>query len=202
MTTEILPREKESVADVVDVLCDAFADYPVMRYVLGPENGDYETDLRKLIDLFVMARDFREEHLLGIRDGADLAAAAIVSRPDGSPAPAEFLEYRQRVWTELGAEAEARYEAFGQACAPFQPEVPHLHLNMIGVRAGAQGRGLGRELLEHVHQLSVADSESHGVSLTTEVEANIVLYEHFGYRLVGQARVSPELRSWGFWRPD
>ncbi len=187
---------------MIDVLCDAFFDYPVMRFVLGPERPDYEADLRTLVSLFVRARVFRREFLLGVRDGAGLAAAAIVSRPDGTAAPPAFTEFRQRVWAELGPRAEARYNAFGDACAPFQTEAPHLHLNMIGVRRGAQGRGLGRALLEQVHELSRADSKSHGVTLTTELESNVPLYERFGYRLVGRASVAPGLTTWGFFRPD
>ena len=29
-----------------------------------------------------------------------------------------------------------------------------------------------------------------------------VLYEHFGYRVVGHASVPPRLETWGFFRPD
>jgi len=202
MIAGILMLEEDDVASVTGVLCEAFFDYPAMRYVLGPGRPDYESDLETLVRLFVIARVVREEFLLGVRDGADLVAAAIVSRPTGAPAPPEFYELRERVWTELGPEAEARYDAFGDACAPFQVEAPHLHLNMIGVRGSAQGRGLARALLERVHRLSRTDSESQGVSLNTEIEANVSLYEYFGYRLVGQVAVSPELTTWGFFRPD
>jgi len=34
--------------DVLSPLCEAFADYPVMRYVLGPD-GDYRERLRTLV---------------------------------------------------------------------------------------------------------------------------------------------------------
>ena len=186
MTADLLTLDKDDVASVIDVLCEAFFDYPAMRYVLGPGRPDYKSELETLVSLFVIARVWREEFLLGVRDGTGLVAAAIVSRPTGAPAPPEFYELRERVWAELGPEAEARYDAFGDACAPFQVEAPHLHLNMIGVRGSAQGRGLARPLLERVHQLSRTDSESQGVTLSTEIEANVSLYEYFGYRLVGR----------------
>jgi hypothetical protein len=53
--------------DAVSVLCDAFRDYPVMRYVLG-SNGDYDRRLRTLIGFFVSARVYRDEPVLGIHD--------------------------------------------------------------------------------------------------------------------------------------
>jgi hypothetical protein len=36
-----------------------------------------------------------------------------------------------------------------------------------------------------------------GVTLTTGDQANVSLYEHLGYEVVGQATVAPELRTWG-----
>lgn len=41
-----------------------------------------------------------------------------------------------------------------------------------------------------------------GVTLTTEDQVNVSLYEHLGYEVIGQATVAPELRTWGFFRPD
>jgi hypothetical protein len=68
------------IAETVTVLCDAFRDYPVMRYVLGSIDG-YDRRLRTLIDFFMSARVFRDEPVLGIhdRDGT-LSAAALATR--------------------------------------------------------------------------------------------------------------------------
>jgi len=193
---------EEGVGEVVDVLCESFFDYPTLRFVLGPDPRRYENQLRTLIHFFVMARVLRSEVLLGIGDDNGLAAAALVSRPTGPEAPPELGELREKVWAGLGTAAQGRYEAFGAACAPFQVAVPHIHLNMIGVRRRAQGEGHGRQLIEHVHILSREDSESEGVTLTTEDPANVSLYEYLGYEVVGKAVVAPELTAWGFFRPD
>jgi ribosomal protein S18 acetylase RimI-like enzyme len=106
------------------------------------------------------------------------------------------------VWAELGAGARARYETFGATFAPLLPSEPHVHLNMIGTRSAARGRGHARTLLDYVHEHSVAHPRSCGVSLTTEVPANVPLYEHFGYAVTGRARVSDEIETWAFFRPD
>jgi len=73
---------------------------------------------------------------------------------------------------------------------------------MVGVCRRAQGQGLGRLLIEYVHVLSYDDSESEGVPLTTEDPTNVPLYESLGYQVFGRAVVAPELRTWGFFRPD
>lgn len=196
-----LGNSDREVAEVVDVLSEAFFDYPVMRFILGPDNPRYESEIRTLVRLFVMARVLRGEWLFGVRAGRGLDATAIVSRP-GAPSPAAFTALKGSVWDELGTAALARYEAFVAACAPFGPELPHLHLNMIGVRRRAQGTGLGRALLDRVHALSRADAHSEGVSLNTENPKNVTLYQHVGYSIVGHAVVSPELQTWGFYRRD
>jgi GNAT superfamily N-acetyltransferase len=187
---------------VVSVLCEAFFDYPVMRFVIGPTGPDYASALGKLVGLFVAARVLRQEPLLGLPGPSGLEAAAIVSRPGGAPTPEAFRALAEEVWSELGASARARYDAFARACGPFQIDAPHLHLNMIGVRRSGQGSGLGRRLIERVHDMSRSDDASVGVTLTTEDPGNVPLYRHLGYEIVGHATVAPDLRTWGFFRPN
>ena len=191
----------EDPQEVVDVLCDAFHDYPVMRFVLGPARSDYDADLRTLVGLFVMSRVLRGEYLFGLRTDGGIEAAAVVSRPE-VPSPPALAALREEVWAELGTEARSRYESFSAACAPFQPTKPHLHLNMIGVRKQVRRAGRGRIMLDHVHAFSRADSSSNGVSLTTENPENVLLYEHVGYVVMGHSVVAPELQTWALYRPD
>jgi GNAT superfamily N-acetyltransferase len=199
---KVVELGEDDVREVVGVLCESFFDYPTMRFVLGPDPRRYENQLQTLVHFFVMARVLRGEILLGIESDEGLSAAALVSRPTGPEAPPELGDLREKVWAELGTSARGRYEAFGAACAPFQVAAPHIHLNMVGVCRRAQGQGLGRLLIEYVHVLSYEDSESEGVTLTTEDPTNVPLYEYLGYQVVGRAVVAPELRTWGFFRPD
>jgi hypothetical protein len=103
--------------DAVTVLCDAFRDYPVMRYVLGWGDG-YDRRLRTLIGFFVSARAFRDEPVLGIQDpDGILAATAIVSLPGERPAPEALAVRREEVWAELGP-------AEGDGTRPTAPPAP------------------------------------------------------------------------------
>jgi GNAT superfamily N-acetyltransferase len=73
---------------------------------------------------------------------------------------------------------------------------------MIGVRRSNQGKGLARQLLDKVHEMSRNDPASSGVTLTTEDSHNVSLYEHFGYGIVGHVRIDAQLETWGFFRPN
>jgi len=172
-----------------------------MQYVLGSA-GDYHRRLRALVGLFVNARAYRDEPLLGVHDQAGtLAGVAVVTLPGQREAPEALARLRERVWTQLGAGERLRYEGYGAACAPLITTSPHYHLNMIGVRRLHAGRGFARSLLATVHQMSDEDRDSSGVSLTTETVQNLPFYDHFGYRRVGHALVADGLETWSFFRP-
>jgi GNAT superfamily N-acetyltransferase len=182
-----------------DVLVETFRDYPVMHHVLGVATHDYESRLGKLVDYFVVCRILRGEPVLGIAERGRLIAAALVSDPR-APSPREVAVARAALWAELGSEARSRYEAFGAAVGPLLPDRPRLHLNMIGVRGAARGRGLARVLLDHVHLLASRKEGCQGVSLTTEDAANLPLYRRMGYVETGWARVAPDLQTWSMFR--
>jgi GNAT superfamily N-acetyltransferase len=186
----------ERAGDIVSVLCDAFYDYPVMRFVLGSA-GDYDRRLKTLVGFFVAARSLKGEPMLGIEDPAGgLAGVAIMSLPGERPPPPALIDRREAVWRELGSAERQRYEAYGNAGLRFRLSHPHHHLNMIGVRAAQAGKGLGRQLLEAVFDLARADPQSLGVSLDTEKPENVELYQHCGWRVLGRARVAPGLETW------
>jgi ribosomal protein S18 acetylase RimI-like enzyme len=191
----------EAVDEMLDVFCDAFHDYPVMRAVAGP-GGDYETRLRQLIELFVMNRARRGDPLYGVRDATGrLVGAMTMTAPGGPEDPPGAAEHRRAVWQALGPDAHGRYEAMTRCWKQFDRPDRHHHVNMIGVVRSRAGRGLGRALLDAAHGLADADAASAGVSLTTERPGNVDLYRHLGYEVVGRLRVSADMETWGLFRP-
>jgi GNAT superfamily N-acetyltransferase len=194
-----------NLVEIVSVLADAFHDYPVMRYVLGPDTPDagapYPVRLHRLVQLFASGRAYRNDPMLGMRDESGaLIGGAVMTQPRPQDPPPTFVALRESIWAELGAAPRARYDTYAAAASFFATMAPHHHLNMIGVRRAQQGIGRARELLQAVHDLVGADATSCGVSLTTERAENVALYEHFGYRVVGHARVAPGLETWGMFR--
>jgi len=189
-----------SAAEVTAVFCDAFHDYPVMRFVVGPHHADYDERLARLIELFVQRRVRQGAPVLGIEDGGRLVAAATMTPPDEPPFPADVRALADDVWRDLGDDARSRHDLYSGTARSLPPAGRHHHLNMIGVRASHAGRGFARPLLEAVEAIARQDPASTGVSLTTEIPKNLTLYQHFGYEIVAQARVSPELETWGLFR--
>lgn len=191
----------DRLEEAADVLSDAFADYPVMRYVIGPA-GSYSTRLRRLVTYFTLARFLNGDIVLGAVAEGTLAAIANITPPGPRQGSTELAAHREALWRILGQAARDRYEGLGRVWQTFAIELPHYHLNMIGVRGSFKGRGAARLLVDALHERSARDPGSCGVSLTTEDAANVPLYEHLGYRVVGWARVTDTLQTWGFFRPD
>jgi GNAT superfamily N-acetyltransferase len=189
------------VPEILDVFCDAFADYPVMRYVLGP-GGNTQPRLRELIGYFVLRRVRLGGPMFGVRapDGT-LAGAATMTVPVEPVAPPDLLAERDRVFEALGHDSRGRYDAYAKAATLFGSIGPHHHLNMLGVRHAWHGQGIGRVLLDAASDLAGADPNSTGVSLTTELETNVKLYEHCGYEVVGEATVGDTFQTWGLFQP-
>jgi len=190
----------DDVPAILDVFGDAFADYPVMRYVLGP-GGNTAPRLRQLIGYFVLRRVRLGGPMIGARapDGT-LAGVATMTVPVESVVPPDLLTARDRVFDALGQDCRARYDTYAEAARFFGTLGPHHHLNMLGVRHSYHGQGVGRVLLNAVADLQGADAQSSGVSLTTETSENVKLYEHCGYRVVGEARVADSFQTWGLFR--
>lgn len=189
----------ERFDEAVDVLCEAFFDYPVMRYLLADAGEDYERRLRLLVGYFSRSRHLSGDVVWAVEDDGRLVGVANIVRP-GTARPPELDRFRGQLWNELGEGARRKYEDFSAATAGFNPLEPHFHLSMIGVRRARAGLGIGGRLLAALHGMSAVDPTSTGVSLTTEDPGNVPLYEHFGYEIVGRIGVG-DFVSWSFFRP-
>lgn len=185
---------------VVDCLADAFVEYPVMRFVLGDSWSDARN--RALVRIFVANRVYRDEAIFGIEEEGRLVAAITTTDPEERAPSSELAPLRDRLWSGLGPECRARYAQAVEVWQTFVHPPPHFHVNMVGVRPEARGRGHARRLMEAAHALSAAHPASTGISLTTETASNVPFYEKLGYRSPGPVRIAAGFETWDFFRPE
>jgi GNAT superfamily N-acetyltransferase len=200
-----VPREVSAgrADEVVDALCDAFHDYPVMRYAVGDAGADYDRRLNMLIGVFVARRIDHGHPILAIEKNGKVAGVATLTPPgDPGPPSAAFDARIEALWQDIGQDARERMEHLVGIWKRLTVPGPQYHLNMLGVRHAHAGQGLGRILLDEVHRISREHPDSTGVSLSTEDPKNVLLYEHCGYEVRFHERVSPALETWILFRPD
>lgn len=200
--TPLIRVSPERAPEVVAALCDAFHDYPVMRYVVGDAGEAYDDRLDALVGMFVSARVLLEDPILAIEDAGQVVAVATTTPTGERRTHPDFPARREAVWKILGDSAKARHEGLIEVWDRFNVPGLHLHLNMLGVRRSHAGRGLGRRLLDEVHAMSRRDPDSTGVTLSTEDPKNVPLYQHIGYEIIGHSRVIDDLETWSFFRRD
>ena len=198
MTVQRLSRENK--AEAVAVLMAAFHEYAVMRFVLRTTGEEYEKHLKALVGFFTEIRFLRNWPVLGIRVDGKLVSVALVNDPvqQSLPLPeVPLVELR----VIIGDEAYARLETYEKKSSENDPKKPHHFLGMIGVLPEYQGKGYAAALLNAVKEMSVADPNSIGVCLSTELSGNVQLYEHFGYRVISEVDID-ELHSWCMFCPS
>lgn len=181
---------------VTRLLCEAFFDYPVMRYVLG-DAPDYAGRLVRLIGLFTAGRWLRGHPVLGLRGADGSLQAAITMTPRGAcPTPAALADLAEATWNTLGTDAKQRYATLCEAWSATEPAGEHWHVNMLGVATTAHGAGHGGRLLAAALDLAAADPAAQAVDLTTEDAANLGFYTRRGFEVTGHRRVGPALETW------
>ena len=190
---------RENKSEVVEVLAAAFRDYPVMRYVLRSAGDDYEQHLRDLVGFFCEARYVKNGHVLGIREGQELAAAALIDEPVHLKSLTLKSELRQ-LEESIGTDAFKRLEKYETITSAEEPQEPHWFLGTIGVHPKKQGKGYARILMDYARQMSEQDPRSAGVCLSTEDPENVKFYKRFGYHVLSEVDVD-ELHSWCLFLP-
>lgn len=131
---------------------------------------------------------------------ADRAAVAC-GLPPGSEWPTEWDYVRAGalsvVW-RLGPRAGWRFlklgPAFDAARAKHMGDRPHWYLHLLGVRPGAQGRGLGRAVLRPV--FDAADRARVPIFLETATETNVAIYRRLGFELLGTGALPGGIPNW------
>jgi len=126
-------------------------------------------------------------------------AAAAFWQPPGEGVDDAF-------WAEHGAGFAAvldghmeKLGAIGVAMEEHHPTDPCWYLGMLGVRSGAQGRGLGGRLLEFT--LERVDEAGEAAYLEASTPRNRSLYERNGFEVIGEISVDDSPTLWAMWRP-
>jgi GNAT superfamily N-acetyltransferase len=204
MMTERPPIRRLTPADAERagmVLSRAFIDDPLNVY-LYPNEAKRAARTPSLYHFFAR---------LGIGEGLahgagePLSAVAVWNAPGAGGMGLGAL-LRARPWRLVlspvilsAARVLPVFSQFDRMQRQYAPE-PHYYLQTIGTLPEAQGKGYGSALLRAM--LAEADAARLPIYTETMTPSNVPLYEHFGFVVREEYRVSKtSLRIWCFTRP-
>jgi len=188
-----LVRLKESeIEPAADTLARAFHDYPAFVYVF-PDAAERRKEFPLLLQSFVHYGVLHGEVYATSRN---LEGVAVWMPPDY---PGGFS-----IVPEVSKDALERMMYFGsEVYTVRQRHVPAAHwfLEFIGVLPEFQGKGCASILLKPM--LARIEQERLPCYLDTEVEENVAIYQHHGFKVVEDKEIpGTEIRSWGMLRED
>jgi ribosomal protein S18 acetylase RimI-like enzyme len=187
--TDVRTATASDLDAVADALGTAFADDPVVRWLLP--SGDRVNQMFRVLA--------RYQHGLG--GGTDIAhregnavGASLWDRPGYRQSPRNFAAAALPFMRTLRARTH-----YGQALERVfhrhRPEGTFWYLASVG--ATVPGQGVGSALLQY--RLDRIEGPSY---LESSNEANIALYERFGFRVTGQIRLPfSGPTCWPMYRP-
>lgn len=187
----ISTARREDAPRLATALAAAFYDDQVFRW-FSPDDGRRRPMLPSFFDVFV---DAYLDHGETYAD-AGVAGAALWAAPGTDPLGAAPV-YAQRLEEIAGVDAPRLFEIV-ETLEAHAPQVPHYHLQFLGVVPERQGAGLGGALMAPI--LERCDRDGVPAYLEATSDRNRALYERHGFRAHGDIPLPGGPALWRMWR--
>ncbi|MGG4441685.1 GNAT family N-acetyltransferase [Brevibacillus fortis] len=165
-------------------------------YVFG--DSQLDSKARKSVTAFLsflFDKSFLlHEEVWGIFDNDSLLGTYVVEKPQTSKLPnikGGFLLIGMLIPLvfQLSGKTLLLLNSYMRITRTAAPSWKHHYLIMIGVKPEAQGKGVGKTMMQHLFQTTQDDPESQGIALDTEKEENVALYQKLGFTLREQTKI-------------
>ena len=184
-----LPRTKQGVTAGVRVLQRALEPDPLFQFLFSHQNRD--KDISVFFTYMIRKSTLLKEKALYIPHNGQPVCVANLELPTSKrnfqmfSSPLFIMETLVLMF-KLPKRIVRHLNSYMKYTTLARPDLPHHYLTFIGVDPEHQGQGIGKIMLEHLHSLVESDPHSCGIGLDTENPANVLLYEHLGYKLTGE----------------
>jgi GNAT superfamily N-acetyltransferase len=176
------------------LLSKAFADDPVMAYLMGEE-----LSFDKGVKFFsLMTKIQVPQNHTYVTDKCE--AAAVWAPPDKwKVPPLEIAKATPGFLSVFGAKRFVSALSALSVLEKAHPKEPHYYLEFLGTDPAHQRKGLGGAVLEPV--LAKCDAEGLGAYLESSKDVNVPYYRHFGFEV--RQEIEPQNngpKQWLMWR--
>ncbi|HZN14427.1 MAG TPA: GNAT family N-acetyltransferase [Acidimicrobiales bacterium] len=194
MTVEVRKVTRGDVPEVAQALARAFADDPVMTYVI-PERNRHRR-MRRLFELDLHHIALRHDE--SYTTVGPISGAALWAPPDKWRTSALSLAWSAPSFLRvLGTNVRAAIRLM-TAVERKHPKPPHYYLSTLGTEPDFQGKGIGSALIQPV--LDRCDAAGVPAYLESSKEANVPFYRRHGFEITGEVTVADGPTLWLMWR--
>ncbi|MDE3115072.1 MAG: GNAT family N-acetyltransferase [Pseudomonadota bacterium] len=193
MTEEVRAATSADHAATAQTLARAFHDDPMICHLLRDEASRPQ----KMPRLFVLLLKLGQP-LGGCDVTSGLEAAAIWRPPGHWHTPLwQYIVHLRDVHGIFGFRGFEVMQSM-DIIEKVHPKAPHWYLQVIGTDPAAQGKGFGGRLMRR--GLAVVDEAHAPAYLESSKEANIPIYQSFGFAVTGEIRIKDGPTVYAMWR--
>jgi ribosomal protein S18 acetylase RimI-like enzyme len=193
---EIRPATAADLETVAATLADAFAQDPVLSWLLPPTARRQRARMNATWRATARGYLRRGKPVFVTADGK---GAALWSAP-GAWAPTPSEQLRDALpFALIFRSALPKASRFATEIGRKHPRAPHWYLYAIGAHTSTQGRGIGSALLRD--RLDELDQTGEAAYLESSNILNVPLYQRHGFEVVEEITISgggPTM--WRMWR--
>ncbi|HLD67914.1 MAG TPA: GNAT family N-acetyltransferase [Pseudomonas sp.] len=183
------------------LLYQAYRHEPTFAYLFESERPGYEQRVRATVRELVQQHFSEDLPALGLLVEDRLVGVALIAPPQRRLDITESWGWRMRMLLTTGFRCTKRYLAYHDAVLACLPPGPYHVLPLIGIHPEFQGKHLGEQLLEALHNWCADDAGSQGVVLDTGNPRYLDFYKRQGYQEIGEVAVGP-VREHVFFHPN
>ena len=177
MTATVRLANADDIAPLAASLSRAFADDPVMRYLLGKDEVPFEKGVKFFTLMSKMQLPHEHSYV-----SEHCEAAAMWAPPEKWKVPP--MGILKATPGFLGVFGARQFVSALEALSLLEknhPTEPHYYLEFLGTDPAHQRKGLGGAVMEPV--LAKCDAEGVGAYLESSKDVNVPYYRHFGFEV-------------------
>ncbi|MFP5419864.1 MAG: GNAT family N-acetyltransferase [Gammaproteobacteria bacterium] len=173
------------------LLYHAYRHDPTFAYLFEAERPGYDQRVRATIRELVQQHFAEDLPAIGLLIDDRLIGMALIAPPQRRMDITESWGWRMRMLLTTGFRCTKRYLEYHDAVIACLPPGPYHVLPLLGIHPEYQGKNLGEQLLEALHNWCAEDASSQGVVLDTGNGHYLEFYKRQGYEEIGEVAIGP-----------
>lgn len=173
------------------LLYHAYRHDPTFAYLFEAERPGYDQRVRATVRELVQQHFGEDLPAIGLLIDDRLIGMALIAPPQRRMDITESWNWRMRMLLTTGFRCTKRYLEYHDAVIACLPPGPCHVLPLLGIHPQYQGKHLGEQLLEALHNWCAEDASSQGVVLDTGNAHYLDFYKRQGYEEIGEVAIGP-----------